>query len=196
MDSTKEIEGILLRAGNYINGRDSDDPTLTYDSIMEWRESIGLTCAQEQRNDTSRHEWYTTGFDYWEDESNCPATVDGVLGGFSCLSKKDLDGSMEFMRYMKSTLRPELKFTVEENGGTPTRACECGAGKYVGYSSRMTLQHVGNIIVNVLSRSLCALKTLSDRIRHWQSFQRSTTTSWYYTMRFSGTISSLNFICT
>jgi hypothetical protein len=131
MDSTKEIEGILLRAGNYINGRDSDDPTLTYDSIMEWRESIGLACAQQQRNDTSRHEWYNTGFDYWEDESNCPATVDGVLGGFSCLSKKDLDGSMEFMRYMKSALRPELKFTAEENGGNPTRACECGAGKWV-----------------------------------------------------------------
>ena len=139
MDSTHQIQRILLRAGNCIHGRDSDDPSLKYSSIMEWKESIGLSAClsavsntdsgiQQRHKDTSRQAWYKTGFDYWEDEANCPATVDGVLGGFSCLSKKDLDGSMEFMRYLKTTLRPGLKFTEEENGGTPTRACECGAG--------------------------------------------------------------------
>lgn len=133
MDSTNQIQGILLRAGNYIHGRDSDDPSLTYSSIMEWKESVGLSSSAVTSNLESgtkpRQKWYKTGYDYWEDESNCPATIDGVLGGFSCLSKKDLDGSMEFMRYLKTSLRPELKFTDEENGNIPTRACECGAGK-------------------------------------------------------------------
>jgi hypothetical protein len=153
MDTTKQIQDILLRAGNYIHGKDADDVALTYSSIIEWKESIGLSCLSTTarnsdrcdddnlRNDKSRQQWYKTGFDYWEDESNCPATVDGVLGGFACLSKTDLDGSSDFMTYLKSTIRPELKLTEEDNGGNPTRACECGAGK-CGIIGHITQHHV------------------------------------------------------
>jgi len=76
----------------------------------------------------NRKEWYQTGYEYWEDESNCPATVDGVLGGFASLSQHDLMGSKKFLMDLKSEIRPELKFGREENGGAMTRACECGAG--------------------------------------------------------------------
>ncbi len=75
----------------------------------------------------NRKEWYQTGYNYWEDESNCPATVDGVLGGFASISQKDLQGSEKFLMDLKSEIRPELKF--EREGGATTRACECGAGK-------------------------------------------------------------------
>jgi hypothetical protein len=123
MDLTNQIQDILCRAGNYIHGRDSDDDTgvVTYASIE--------TCWNKQRKNETRQHWYKTGYDYWEDEANCPATIDGVLGGFASLSKRDLEGSADFIKYLKLTIRPELKLTQEDNGGIPTRACECGAGK-------------------------------------------------------------------
>ncbi|KAL7538674.1 hypothetical protein ACHAWF_006176 [Thalassiosira exigua] len=68
-------------------------------------------------------EWHRTGYDYWEDESNCPATMRTASWG------RDLEGSIRFVRHLTLTIRPELKLTEEENGGVPTHACECGAGK-------------------------------------------------------------------
>jgi hypothetical protein len=142
MDLTHQIQDILCRGGNYIHGRDADDDTgETYASIIEWKEEIGMTllsgeCGNKQRQNETRQQWYTTGYNYWENVVNCPATIDGVLGGFASLSKRDLEGSADFMRYLKSTIRPELKLTQEDNGGIPTRACECGAGKlYFGITA-------------------------------------------------------------
>ena len=98
--------------------------------------SLSGECGNKQRQNETRKQWYTTGYNYWENEVNCPATIDGVLGGFASLSKRDLEGSADFMRYLKSTIRPELKLTQEDNGGIPTRACECGAGKlYFGITA-------------------------------------------------------------
>jgi len=142
MDLAHQIQDILCRGGNYIHGRDSDDDTgVTYASIIEWKEEIGMTslsceCGNKQRQNESRQQWYKTGYNYWENEVNCPATIDGVLGGFASLSKRDLEGSADFLRYLNSTIRPELKLTQEDNGGNPTRACECGAGKlYFGFTA-------------------------------------------------------------
>jgi hypothetical protein len=147
MDLTNHIQGILLRAGNYIHGRDSDDDDgMKYESIVEWKERIEMASSSgargnKQRHNDTRQQWYKTGYDYWENESNCPATVDGVLGGFASLSKRDLEGSTEFIRHLKSTIRPELKLTKEDNDGIPTRACECGAGEFDFYpTSRHGIQ--------------------------------------------------------
>ena len=130
---TREIEAILLRAGNFIHGRDSeDDSDLVYESIVEWKEKSGLASTlplPSPSNNETRKQWYRTGYNYWEDESNCAPTVNGVLGGFACLSKGDLEGSAEFIQHLKSSIRPELKVTKEDNDGVPTRACECGAGE-------------------------------------------------------------------
>mmetsp|Transcript_24342 Transcript_24342/g.50988 ORF Transcript_24342/g.50988 Transcript_24342/m.50988 type:complete len:304 (-) Transcript_24342:8-919(-) len=159
MDITNQIQDILIRAGNYIHGRDSEqDLGITYTSILEWKEESGMitsttttakssdndegTTATQQQNDETRREWYKTGYDYWEDETNCAPTVDGVLGGFAHLSKKDLKGSADFIRYLKSSgIRPELQLTKEENGGVDTRACECGAG--IGRVSKGLLLPLG-----------------------------------------------------
>jgi len=146
-DLTKQIQDILTRRGNYIHGRDSEDTGMTYTSIIEWKEESGMISSSPPDENTTQQnsdgppnpppthdvneycqQWYKTGYDYWEDESKCPATVDGVLGGFAVLSKRDMEGSAKFIRYLKSNIRPELKLTQEENGGIPTRACECGAG--------------------------------------------------------------------
>mmetsp|Transcript_42269 Transcript_42269/g.89900 ORF Transcript_42269/g.89900 Transcript_42269/m.89900 type:complete len:295 (+) Transcript_42269:107-991(+) len=146
MDLTNQIQDILVRAGNYIHGRDSEDAGVTYTSIVEWKEGSGMISSTSpegtrQQNDETRRQWYETGYDFWEDESNCAATVDGVLGGFACISKRDLEGSADFVRYLKSNIRPELNLTEEENGGVPTRACECGAG--IGRVSKGLLLPLG-----------------------------------------------------
>ena len=122
MEITNQIQDMLQKAGKKIHGRDSDydDTVVTYESIVEWKKEI--------RTEDDRRSWYEHAFDYWEE--NCTATVDGVLGGFASLSTQDLEGSADFIRHLKSTIRPELKLTHEENGGVPTRACECGAGKF------------------------------------------------------------------
>ena len=123
MDITNQIQGLLLKSGDKIHGRDSDydDTGVTYESIIEWKEEI--------RTEDDRRSWYEHAFDYWEDETNCKPDIDGVLGGFAILSTQDLEGSADFIRHLKLAIRPELKLTQEENGGVPTRACECGAGK-------------------------------------------------------------------
>ncbi|KAL7544019.1 hypothetical protein ACHAXR_013471 [Thalassiosira sp. AJA248-18] len=148
MDSTsRRIQDILVRQGQLIHGRDSEDDTgMTYTSIIEWKEKSGLlpsTTSSEgnQHQNETRQQWYETGYDYWEDESKCPATVDGVLGGFASLSKRDLEGSADFIRNMRSSIRPELKLTKEDNNGVPTRACECGAG--IGRVSKGLLLPLG-----------------------------------------------------
>lgn len=142
MDLTRQIEDILSRAGNYVHGRDSEYTDLTYDSISEWKAECGLlppsaaaTATAKDDADASaaqqdgREDWYKTGYDYWESESNCPPTVDGVLGGFAVLSKRDLEGSARFLRDLKASVRPELRLATDEDDGVPTRACECGAGE-------------------------------------------------------------------
>ena len=148
MDLTQQIQTALSKAGNYIHGRDSESD-VTYESILQWKEECGLASSAAPSASPSaspsaagepKHAWYKTGYNYWEDESNCPATVDGVLGGFASLSKRDLEGSAAFVRELQST-RPALKLTREENGGAPTRACECGAG--IGRVSKGLLLPLG-----------------------------------------------------
>mmetsp|Transcript_3820 Transcript_3820/g.8427 ORF Transcript_3820/g.8427 Transcript_3820/m.8427 type:complete len:298 (+) Transcript_3820:43-936(+) len=149
MDLTYQIHEALTKAGNYIHGRDSEDAGLKYASIAEWKEESGMVVASSSStqssgsssNEDARRQWYKKGYEYWENESNCAATVDGVLGGFACLSKRDLEGSIDFVRYLKSSIRPELKLTKEENDGAPTRACECGAG--IGRVSKGLLLPIG-----------------------------------------------------
>lgn len=149
MGVTKQIQDILASAGNHIHGVDSQDDDMTYTSIIEWKEQIEMpsSSATSVTEDTTkqhtknRQKWYKTGYDYYEDESNCPATVNGVLGGFASISNIDLEGSINFMRYLKSSMRPELMLTKEENDGFPTRACECGAG--IGRVSKGLLLPLG-----------------------------------------------------
>lgn len=129
MDLTNQIQNILSKAGNYIHGRDSEDDNATYTSIIQWKDESGLVDETgTNTSDETRRQWYRTAYVYYETESTCPATVDGVLGGFANLSKRDLEGSRSFIQYLISSIRPELKLTKEENDGLPTHACECGAG--------------------------------------------------------------------
>ncbi len=146
-DITKQIEIALKKQGNPINGKDSEDDSLQYSSISEWKRSIGM--IGEDRNEAttsttaskSRQQWYKIGLGYWDNEETCPATVDGMLGGFARISKCDLNGSADFIRYIKSSIRTSLKLKRDENSDVPTCACECGAG--IGRVSKGLLLPLG-----------------------------------------------------
>jgi protein N-terminal methyltransferase len=152
MDLSTQVQYMLKKAGNPIHGRDSGDDELYYSSIVEWRQTalkeqgeavlVDTATTTNKRNKDQPltfQQWYKTGYDYYEDELKCPATVDGVLGGFACLSSPDLKGSASFMRHVKS-IRP-VKFTKKENGDIDTCACECGAG--IGRVSKGLLLPLG-----------------------------------------------------
>jgi protein N-terminal methyltransferase len=146
-DITQQIEGALKKQGNPINGKDSEDDSLHYLSITEWKRSIGLLNGEHDTTKTaataakSRKKWYNQGLGYWEDAQTCPATVNGMLGGFANISKQDLAGSAQFITYIKSNIRPALKLTSDDNAGVPTCACECGAG--IGRVSKGLLLPLG-----------------------------------------------------
>lgn len=147
IDITQQIEEALKKKGNPINGKDSEDDSLHYLSITQWKRSIGLLSGEFDATKTnattskSRQRWYKTGLNYWEDEDTCPATVNGMLGGFASISKRDLEGSAQFITYIKSNIRSALKLTSDDNAGGPTCACECGAG--IGRVSKGLLLPLG-----------------------------------------------------
>ncbi|KNC84390.1 hypothetical protein SARC_03383 [Sphaeroforma arctica JP610] len=64
---------------------------------------------------TGELNWYKKAKDYWE---NIPATVNGVLGGFSHISSVDIKGSQDFLKPLLSKLGKSGKIS----------ALDCGAG--------------------------------------------------------------------
>ena len=165
MDITLQIQNILLKAGNAINGRDADDmedEEPTYDSIVEWKstvlvvddngdttesaESQSPRAAEPLTSEALRQQWYKTGHDYYEDESKCPATVDGVLGGYSNLSPRDLKASEKFLKKIQ-VIRPEFKMKTSENGGLVTYALECGAGEFLRFDMFSLILYTSHVCI-------------------------------------------------
>ena len=69
-----DIEEMLEAVSGPISGTDSND--FIYSSIQElWRKEL-----KAKDKTTGDLKWYTQGYDYWENEENCPISDDGVLG--------------------------------------------------------------------------------------------------------------------
>lgn len=68
--------------------------------------------------------WYDRAKDWYEDEDNCPSTIDGVLGGIGHISDIDLAGSRSFLEELKL---PAVVAASSESSGR-SMACEMGAG--------------------------------------------------------------------
>lgn len=105
------IESRLLCLVDEISGTDSDDRL--YENISDmWDYELNQTAS------TAENPWYSKAYDYWENETNCPITDDGVLGGYGCVTEVDVKESIEFLNYLKE-IRPFLQFN---------EAVDCGAG--------------------------------------------------------------------
>jgi hypothetical protein len=89
VDANK-IQNKLLNALGEVSGIDSEGNL--FSSVEElWRLEF-FKKVTEQHN-----EWYDKGFQYWENETNCPISDNGVLGGFGHLTPIDTIGSNLFL---------------------------------------------------------------------------------------------------
>eukprot|EP01134_Creolimax_fragrantissima_P002789 CFRG2789T1 len=80
---------------------------------------------------TGELNWYKKARDYWE---NVPATVNGVLGGYSYISSVDVKGSLTFLNPLLSKLKGKSNLT----------ALDCGAG--IGRVSQKLLIPVFDVV--------------------------------------------------
>ena len=113
-----EAKDSCNEGGAALMGGGSDSYGRQYASVEEMWEMEGAYADPES--------WYGRAADYWEDEDNCPATVNGVLGGFESLSPGDLDASRTFLQQLQTMQFPGD--VVVKLGGEGSTACECGAG--------------------------------------------------------------------
>eukprot|EP00521_Asterionellopsis_glacialis_P007800 CAMPEP_0195283680 /NCGR_PEP_ID=MMETSP0707-20130614/2142_1 /TAXON_ID=33640 /ORGANISM="Asterionellopsis glacialis, Strain CCMP134" /LENGTH=277 /DNA_ID=CAMNT_0040342891 /DNA_START=39 /DNA_END=872 /DNA_ORIENTATION=- len=100
----------------------TDSEGRKYESVEEMAE------VQGWKEPTARREWYERAADHYE--WNCPASVDGVLGGFGSISDLDLEGSQKFI----NKLGKDRDWTIGA-------AAECGAG--IGRVSKGLLLPLG-----------------------------------------------------
>lgn len=126
-----DLEGLLVRITGYLDegGSGYDSLGRDYTELRELWEAMGLLpraegeededgleeeAQQQQHEEQQRQQrqgqqpWYSQAFDYWEEEGNCPATEDGVLGGFGHVSPRDIAGSRAFVDKLRAAL-PTLK---------------------------------------------------------------------------------------
>lgn len=99
------IEELLKETCGEINGLDTEDNE--YESILDLWNTV-----------VQKNQFYSTAFNFWENESNCPLSDDGVLGGYGKLTPADVQGSNLFLDSLLA-IRPELKLDI---------AADCGAG--------------------------------------------------------------------
>lgn len=107
--SFKDIETMLKNVLGSINGTDTNDRD--YTSICElWGEQLtkpGLGEGESLHERGKDLNWYTHAYAYWEDETNCPVSDDGVLGGYGALTPADSRGSSAFLEALRAK-RPSL----------------------------------------------------------------------------------------
>lgn len=111
------VQAYLTKKIQVYSGNDSQGES--YDDIEEFWAKEGVL-----QGSSGATTWYKASHDYWQDPNNAPSTVDGMLGGFSVLTERDLIASRKFMEEFLEH-RPQLKSRL---AGGSTHACECGAG--------------------------------------------------------------------
>ena len=123
-ESKQERIELLQKIENYLTakfavscGRDTNE--IEYDSLIEFWQDRGLLANTTFESSPSLpppsplsplsslsslsslpsdiSKWYNKSHEYWQNQTNAPATIDGMLGGFAILSERDLLASRNFM---------------------------------------------------------------------------------------------------
>ena len=166
-----DLKGLLQRIEGYLEGDGNgyDSQGNEYSELKALWVEMGLlpgpggsaagsesekkkTAAAEeggtQKEQPQQPAWYSQAFDYWEAEHNCPANVDGVLGGFGHVSPKDIAGSVAFVEKLRAAL-PNLKL------GRVVGTCWCACVGAVGLLGTAP----GCVVVAGLHALITPLKT-------------------------------------
>jgi protein N-terminal methyltransferase len=76
-------------------GDDNDNNEEVEDEEEESRNNI-----KKKKNNFQKCKWYKQSHEYWQNHNNAPTTIDGMLGGFSNLSDRDLIASKKFVNVL------------------------------------------------------------------------------------------------
>lgn len=151
LDFIHRIENFLTMKFQVSCGTDSAGRE--YDSIEELWRNEGYFDENKIPN------WYKKSHDYWDNENNAPSTIDGMLGGFSLLTERDLVASRKFVDDLLA-LRPHVKERIHSNG----RAAECGAG--IGRLTKGLLLPLGFKSIDLVETSARLLNSAPAYIGH------------------------------
>lgn len=161
LDLIHRIQDHLTKKFQVYSGKDTNGNE--YDTIEEmWRDEhffmkvpVGGKVGNDGDDDDDEEvtpKWYNKSHTYWETDDNVEATIDGMLGGFSVLSDRDLAASRKFLdeliminntstctgmdnnitvpvsestMAMSTSMPLSLRERIEAGDST---SCECGAG--------------------------------------------------------------------
>jgi protein N-terminal methyltransferase len=139
-DLINRIQDSLTKKFQVYSGKDTNG--IHYESIQEMWQQEGFLSQDDDKvvkkvpqlsgmNENSLPQWYNKSHEYWHTESNVPATIDGMLGGFATLSSRDLEASRLFLKEIVEE-QPLLKKIFHNREQVDEkdvcRSCECGAG--------------------------------------------------------------------
>ena len=89
----QRIQDYLTTKFQVNSGCDSNQ--VEYESIQDMWRCEGF--FDQEKASLAESQWYKKSHNYWEDDENVQATIDGILGGFAHLSERDIRMSEEFL---------------------------------------------------------------------------------------------------
>uniref|UniRef100_M4BKJ4 Alpha N-terminal protein methyltransferase 1 n=1 Tax=Hyaloperonospora arabidopsidis (strain Emoy2) TaxID=559515 RepID=M4BKJ4_HYAAE len=128
----EELRVIATRVQQALDASKRTERHNEYETVFSmWQAQLSEQSGgnvEEEGTKGRQFRWYTSAHDYWNDETNCPTTDDGVLGGFAHVSGVDIRESKRFLKHVRDTVRPEWVCYA---------AADCGAG--IGRVSKLLL---------------------------------------------------------
>ena len=133
------IQDALTKQFKVYSGKDTNG--IYYESIQDMWQQEGFLSQDEEAvkkstplvgtSKVSSPQWYNKSHAYWHKESNVPATIDGMLGGYATLSARDLQTSHLFLQDIineRLLLKKRYDNREQVEDKEAFRSCECGAG--------------------------------------------------------------------
>ena len=129
----QETDRLLELAGSSVQGADSDG--CRFSSVSDlWAANFDDDAPSRADGDEGEEAWYSNAAVFWNDPEHCPASDDGVLGGFAQVSPADVRETLAFFDQLRE-LRPTW-------GRAAALDCAAGIGRVVKHALLHRFDHV------------------------------------------------------